>query len=672
MKTNFFYQIIILFALISLSRYGWSQTYNAIDWGITVDDDYNNSTGWTSNEQMEQVIVDNTVSPEEIYVVGRTYSTPSGKTLKCGITVVATLGYGDVFVAKYATTVLGCGTLKWLTYFGSSGGGVDFDYGYCMALDHDGNGAPILYVAGATNNNPLNNVCPLPSPCTGTRYQNTKQDNKEAFIARFDGNSGSLINWTFFGGTKPGADARDEINGITVYDHNIYFCGYTESTTGLVNGSPIKTTNNAYSAGGDGFFAEMNDCLTTLKLFEFYRTDDNNSVNFPTLQDRCKGIKVYPSGTDIYIVVSGTAESTKGIATTGAWDTNNGGGNPRDAFIGKWKVANGLTLSPVWSTYLGGSKDEHARQLDLDNSNNIYVTGWSKSTSGFPASTCWINSTNAGGFDSYIGRVSATSTTGSPDWLTLFGGSSDEFSCGIKWFSASGNEYVMIAGYTLSTNLPTTVPILSQLNGGNNTTKYDAFVTVLTNPANCTGSQTQSFSTYLGGTDDENTVTIGYGPYIDFGNNQELYLALTIMSSDMVSTIGAGYQHVITDFHGSNGSNSDAFLCKLINTSNLSQVNCTVFPNRLSNQNNSGSYMKIDISPDPFANLVQLHFSSLTDGQLAIEVFNLYGQKIIDYSFNFKSGENTIPLDLMKQPSGVYLVQIDVDGRKFQQKLLKE
>jgi len=106
-------------------------------------------------------------------------------------------------------------------------------------------------------------------------------------------------------------------------------------------------------------------------------------------------------------------------------------------------------------------------------------------------------------------------------YSTYLGGNSDDVGYGIG-VDAAGNAYV--AGYTSSTNFPTTAGAFQTASAGG----YDAFVTKL----NPTGSALV-YSTYLGGSGDD----VGYGIALDAAGNA--YVTGTSRSTNFPTTAGA-------------------------------------------------------------------------------------------------------------------------------------
>jgi len=145
---------------------------------------------------------------------------------------------------------------------------------------------------------------------------------------------------------------------------------------------------------------------------------------------------------------------------------------------------NPLIIDPViiYSTYLGGSGQEYAVDIILDNSGNAYITGKTGSAD-FPIQGQY--QTDQAGSDIYISKLNSTG-----DGLlysTYLGGGDDDIGYGL---ALDGNGDIYITGKTSSTDFPTLNPYQTDQPG------IDVVAAKLDN----TGS-TLIYSTYVGGSD---------------------------------------------------------------------------------------------------------------------------------------------------------------------------
>ena len=192
------------------------------------------------------------------------------------------------------------------------------------------------------------------------------------------------------------------------------------------------------------------------------------------------GIAVDPAG-NAYIV--GTTNSAAFPTSGGIQPANHGG---RDAFVAKLNTAgSGL----VYSTYLGGAKDDIGYAIAVDANGAAYVTGTTFSVD-FPVRNAAQqnyggNSVLAQAGDVFVTKIDPTGS--SLVYSTYLGGAGDDAAFAIATDSA-GSAY--LTGATSSSNFPAAGGISQTLKGST-----DAFVAKL----NAAGGIV--YSTYLGGGD---------------------------------------------------------------------------------------------------------------------------------------------------------------------------
>jgi len=285
---------------------------------------------------------------------------------------------------------------------------------------------------------------------------------------------------------------------------NMYVTGQTDSTD-------LPTTSGAFQAtkneGYDAFVTKLNSAGNGI-LFSTYLGGSGDDFG--------RDIRVDASGTYIYVV--GTTTSADFPTTANAFQKTNKGG--QDVFITKLNATDGTV---VYSTYLGGSGTDVGVSVSSDTSGSAYVTGYTNSAD-FPVAGT-LQATKNGGYDAFIVKISPDGS--SLVYSTFFGGSGDDFGQGIRVvgpakFQDAGSVYV--AGYTNSTDFPTTSGAFQTSNGGG----YDAFV-VKINPA----GTALVYSTYIGGTDKD--VAVG----IEWDDNGSAYIAGYTDSADFPVTAGA-------------------------------------------------------------------------------------------------------------------------------------
>jgi hypothetical protein len=214
-----------------------------------------------------------------------------------------------------------------------------------------------------------------------------------------------------------------------------------------------------------------------------------------------------------------------------------------DAFV---SVINPTGTAFVYSTFLGGAKGlDQATAIAVDSSNDAYVTGVTQS-SDFPVKSS---------LQSFIGTENAFVAELNPAgsalvYSTYLGGSSsNNIGTGI---AVDSNKNTYVVGQTNSQDFPTAGATQATLKGGN-----DAFVSEIS----ASGSALL-FSTYLGGTQDENTSgagnLTGIGAIAVDPAGANIYVASNTTSSDFPVTTGVK--------QGTYGGNIDAYVAKFANT----------------------------------------------------------------------------------------------------------
>jgi len=298
---------------------------------------------------------------------------------------------------------------------------------------------------------------------------------------------------------------------------NVYVTGCTNSGDfpGTGGGGAQYMNNGGY----DAFVAELNPALTFLVQFTYLGGSG---------EDLAWSIATDSEG-NVYVV--GWTKSTNFPGTAGGAQPSFGGGNSYDGFVAKF---NSDLTTILQSSYLGGSRDDHAYSIAI--SNGVFVVGDTFSTD-FPATELGVQPSNGGDTDAFVARFNSALTAFYRS--TYLGGSTTDSARYIATDS-SGNLYV--TGYTYSTNFPGTTGGAQPSFGGGS---YDAFVAKL--DATLT---TILQSTYLGGNTSDNPYSIA----IDSRGNA--YVTGWTNSTNFPGTAGGAQPSF-------GGGNFDAFVAKL-------------------------------------------------------------------------------------------------------------
>jgi len=392
--------------------------------------------------------------------------------------------------------------LAYSTYL--SGGA--YDHGLDIAVDSSG----YAYVTGDTNSStfPILNQC------------QTYQGNYDVFVTKIDvtkSGASSLIYSTFLGGS-----GNDRGYGIAVDGSgNAYITGYTHSTD-----FPTLNQCQTYQGSYDVFVAKIDTTRSGA-----------SSLIYST----------YLGGTEIEHAFAIAVDSSGNAYVTGnTWSSNfpildqfQTYQGDYDAFVAKIDTTRSGASSLIYSTYLGGSSDDHAYGIAVDGNGDAYVVGHTFSMD-FPTLNQFQG--NQPGYDAFVTRIDTTGHGASSLIYSTYLGGTDADSGSDIVVDSSGKAYV--TGYTMSNNFPT----LNQYQL--NKPGMDVFVSKIDTTQ--AGTSGLIYSTYLGGSGDDR----GFGIAVD--------------SSENAYVIGWTYSMdfpILNQYQADPGDNAyDAFIAKLDTT----------------------------------------------------------------------------------------------------------
>ncbi|HOD81002.1 MAG TPA: Calx-beta domain-containing protein [Phycisphaerae bacterium] len=340
--------------------------------------------------------------------------------------------------------------LNWSTYLGGTGE----ERGDAVATDASGN----VYVAGITQSPSYFYLSGVDATWDGLW--------DEGFVTKFSP-SGQRVWSTYLGGS-----GDDNINAIAVNASGVFVTGGTQSNDFPMGGICY---DDSFNGATDFFVTKLSLTGNSLIYSTFIGTTGDESG---------AAIAVDSIG-HAYVVgyTNGTAFPTAGSA----YDSSFNGVQDAVAF-----KLNSTGSALGYSTFLGGNNYSRALGVDCDDNGMMYVAGRTEATN-FPATAGAMRTTLAGGTDAFAAKINtaATSPATSLVYSTYLGGSNYDDSQAVA-IDAAGNAYV--AGYTASTNFPTTAGAFDTTFNGGGYFGYDGFVTKL----NAAGSAAL-YSTYLGG-----------------------------------------------------------------------------------------------------------------------------------------------------------------------------
>ncbi len=276
----------------------------------------------------------------------------------------------------------------------------------------------------------------------------------------------------------------------------------------------------------------------------------NTSVAIGASQDTTNGITVDSAGNAYVVGFTDSMAPSPFPTSAGALQTTFGGG-ARDGFVTKLNASGGL----VYSTYLGGSLEDRATDVEVDSSGNAYVSGFTVSTQ-FPTTTGARQTTYGGGNrDGFIAKLNPAGTA--LVYSSYLGGSGTDTATRVDLDSANA-AYVSgttaPATTTVTNNFPTTAGSFQPTFGGGAgpTAPSDAFVAKL-NPA---GSDLD-YSTFLGGT----AADTGLSVAVDSAGSA--YVSGATSSPGVFGTAGAFDTTLAPPVAPDTTQRSDAYVAKL-------------------------------------------------------------------------------------------------------------
>ncbi|HKI86872.1 MAG TPA: SBBP repeat-containing protein, partial [Thermoanaerobaculia bacterium] len=363
--------------------------------------------------------------------------------------------------------------------------------------------------------------------------QSSPAGNYDAFIAKLAPDGSSFTYATYLGGS--GYDLAWSIATDDAGD--AYVAGITQSTDFPTTAGVVAGTNPGL--GIDGFLAKL-DPYGSLIYSTYYGSNEG----------RVLAIDVDKDG-NAYVC----GETPKGFALPASPTptTIGPGGGFRDILIAKLNTDASAIL---YQTVIGGGDgsfiatsdvaDDRCLALVVDGSGRVDFFGNSSSdtaTDGFPATAGSFQDTFGGGTrDAVVGRLAADG--GSLDFMSYLGGSDGENdlsgslnTVGGIGLDSGGN--IAVCGHTRSADFPT-VNAAQPANAGSN----DAFVSRI-----APSGASLIFSTYLGGTDNDQCQDLVIGP------GDTIFIAGTTSSVDFPQVKPLG--------NDVNGLNFESFLGRL-------------------------------------------------------------------------------------------------------------
>ncbi|MBN4081845.1 SBBP repeat-containing protein, partial [bacterium AH-315-C07] len=351
----------------------------------------------------------------------------------------------------------------WSTYYGGS----DLEYGESIAADSDEN---VIILVNTRSSFML----------TYDPIQTWSNGDLENFIVKFD-KDGNRLWATFFGGSS-----ADEGYGIASDSKgNIYISGQTLSTD-------FPTTSGAFQDTSVGYMESY-----------IYKLDTAGKLVWSS----------YYGGSLLDYATDLTIDINEDILITGYTNSqdlpgsvsNYAGG--QDGFVAKFDLNGSLK----WSSYFGGTEDDHFKCVSTDNNGNIFVLGDTYSTD-LPLNFGAYQSSNAGLSDLMMVKLNSSGGLISSSY---YGGSGIDLAMEIT-VDTYGNS--TFTGSTESNDFPVSGNAFQNTHGGGS---EDAFLVKMGTTGN------RLWATYIGGSGYEQ----GYDVKVD--NNDNTIMVGSTRSSDL-------------------------------------------------------------------------------------------------------------------------------------------
>ena len=358
-------------------------------------------------------------------------------------------GGEDVFVTKLNPA----GTA--LIYSAYLGGGAA-DVGRHLAVDAAGS----VYVSGGTRSSNF--------PVTQGAFQTVLRGASDSFVLKLNPAGDQLVYSTYLGGTR---DEGFEGGGLALdAAGQVYLTGVTNSLD-----FPTSRITFQRSFGGgisDAFVSRLSADGTRLVSSTYLGGFD---------LDEGRGIAVDSAGR---IYVTGRTRSPNLVIHNAYQGLRRS--TLDDAFLTKFSALGDLV---TYSTFFGGSGNETAHGIAVDDSGLAYLAGETDSTDFVTTSDAFKKEHGGSDLDGFIVKLRTTaSKLDSLAYSSFFGGSAND---SIRALAAGNTGAVYITGVTDSTDFPTQDATQGQFGGG----ASDAFAAKL----NSLGTGLV-YSTYLGGT----------------------------------------------------------------------------------------------------------------------------------------------------------------------------
>lgn len=345
-------------------------------------------------------------------------------------------------------------------------------------------------------------------------------------ISSYNRNETLIIDPQLIWGTYYGSAGSDGANSVSTDSQgNVYFCGSTQSFSGIAEGGFLNVNNS--SGAFSAFLVKFNAAGQRI-WGTYYGTQAFITSGLGCATDQQD---------NVYLV--GTTDAITGISFNGQQNFL-AGPFSSDGYLVKFAPDG----QRIWATYYGGSLDDGFDAITIDNSNNIYVAGGTNSTD-YPLLNAFQSNPGANIGGESNANIVKFNTQGQVLYSTYLGGSAEDRIFGITHNSMGD---IFVCGRTTSTDFPL-LNAHQSINGSVFSTPFDGFLSKFNSSGNLL------WSTYYGGSDSD----VAYSVAVDKIGN--VYLAGNTGSQNNIAANG---------FQNSISLGSASFLAKF-NTNGVRQ-----------------------------------------------------------------------------------------------------
>ncbi len=283
-------------------------------------------------------------------------------------------------------------------------------------------------------------------PKSDTKHFSKISKKSDAFLLIMDTNLNTLKSSAIWGG-----EDDDFCHDFICTNNLLTTIGYSLSNDYPIVNSP-DTITNTDSLYGDAFISQINfNTLAFSKSLLLSGLKKDIAYSISSLSDSVFSIAGYTESIDFPV-------------TDNSFDTLYSNGislSKGDAFVGKFDIE----LNPIYITFFGGAETDRAFDCGHDSKGNTYIVGSTYSVDLPIKGPYLLNSfaDTSGNSDAYIAKISSDGSN--LLYSTFLGGSKIDIA---KTLFVQDDDYLIVAGWTSSTDFPITELAYDTLHNNNN------------------------------------------------------------------------------------------------------------------------------------------------------------------------------------------------------------